>query len=141
MTTTISRPPPSDRLTSSKVIAVLRASDVAAIAPVCDVLVEEGILSLELTLTTPGLLDALSELGARYRNAADVGVEEHDFLAGGVGEVLHAGEGNHQSLKEESPIINPPLTNQSAWREAGLRQRRAGMMETGEGAFPVAVSL
>ena len=74
MTTTISRPPLSDRLTSSKVIAVLRASNVSAIAPVCDVLVAEGILSLELTLTTPGLFNALSELVDRYRNAADVGV-------------------------------------------------------------------
>ena len=74
MTTTISRPPLSDRLTSSKVIAVLRASNVSARAPACDVLVEEGILSLELTLTTPGLFDALSELVDRYRNAADVGV-------------------------------------------------------------------
>ena len=74
MIATISRPPLSDRLTSSKVIAVLRASNVSAIAPACDVLVEEGILSLELTLTTPGLFDALSELVDRYRNAADVGV-------------------------------------------------------------------
>jgi 2-dehydro-3-deoxyphosphogluconate aldolase/(4S)-4-hydroxy-2-oxoglutarate aldolase len=36
--------------------------------------VEEGILSLELTLTTPGLLDALEELVDRYGNSADVGV-------------------------------------------------------------------
>jgi 2-dehydro-3-deoxyphosphogluconate aldolase/(4S)-4-hydroxy-2-oxoglutarate aldolase len=74
MTATISRPPLSDRLTSSKVIAVLRARHVSALAPVCDVLVEEGILSLELTLTTPGLLDALTELVDRYTNTADVGV-------------------------------------------------------------------
>ena len=74
MTTTISRPPVSDRLISSKVIAVLRASHVSALAPVCDVLVEEGILSLELTLTTPGLLDALAELVHRYGHTADVGV-------------------------------------------------------------------
>jgi 2-dehydro-3-deoxyphosphogluconate aldolase / (4S)-4-hydroxy-2-oxoglutarate aldolase len=53
---------------------VLRASHVSALAPVCDVLVEEGILSLELTLTTPGLLDALPELINRYADAADVGV-------------------------------------------------------------------
>jgi 2-dehydro-3-deoxyphosphogluconate aldolase / (4S)-4-hydroxy-2-oxoglutarate aldolase len=59
---------------SSKVIAVLRASHVSALTPVCDVLAEEGILSLELTLTTPGLLDALPELINRYANAADVGV-------------------------------------------------------------------
>jgi 2-dehydro-3-deoxyphosphogluconate aldolase/(4S)-4-hydroxy-2-oxoglutarate aldolase len=74
MTATISRPPLSDRLSSSKVIAVLRAPHVSALAPVCDVLAEEGILSLELTLTTPGLLDALPELINRYAQAADVGV-------------------------------------------------------------------
>jgi 2-dehydro-3-deoxyphosphogluconate aldolase / (4S)-4-hydroxy-2-oxoglutarate aldolase len=74
MIATISRPPLSDRLISSKVIAVLRASGVSALAPVCDVLVEEGILSLELTLTTPRLLDALSELVDRYADTADLGV-------------------------------------------------------------------
>ena len=74
MTEAIRRPPLSDRLSSSKVIAVMRAPDVSALAPVCDVLVEEGILSLELTLTTPDLFDALPELVARYRNTADVGV-------------------------------------------------------------------
>jgi 2-dehydro-3-deoxyphosphogluconate aldolase / (4S)-4-hydroxy-2-oxoglutarate aldolase len=74
MTATFSRPPLSDRLTSSRVIAVLRAPHVATLVPVCDVLVEEGIVSLELTLTTPGLLDALPELVYRYADAADVGV-------------------------------------------------------------------
>ena len=74
MTTTISRPPVSDRLVSSKVIAVLRASHVSALVPVCDMLANEGILSLELTLTTPGLLDALPELADRYADTADVGV-------------------------------------------------------------------
>jgi 2-dehydro-3-deoxyphosphogluconate aldolase/(4S)-4-hydroxy-2-oxoglutarate aldolase len=74
MTTTINRPPVSDRLVRSKVIAVLRASHVSAIIPVCDMLVNEGILSLELTLTTPGLFDALPELVDRYAGTADVGV-------------------------------------------------------------------
>lgn len=74
MTATMSRPPLSDRLTTSKAIAVLRASHVSILGPVCDVLVEEGILSLELTLTTPGLLDALTELIDRYADNADVGV-------------------------------------------------------------------
>ena len=74
MIATISRPPLSDRLVSSKVIAVLRASHVSALVPVCEVLVNEGILSLELTLTTPGLLDALPELVDRYSDIADVGV-------------------------------------------------------------------
>jgi 2-dehydro-3-deoxyphosphogluconate aldolase / (4S)-4-hydroxy-2-oxoglutarate aldolase len=70
----INRPPLGNRLTTSKVIAVLRASHISALSPVCDVLVEEGILSLELTLTTPGLLDALPELVDRYAGSADVGV-------------------------------------------------------------------
>ena len=74
MTTTISRPPPGDRLTTRRVIAVLRASRVSVLGPVCDVLVEEGILSLELTLTTPGLLDALPELVDRYADSAEIGV-------------------------------------------------------------------
>ena len=74
MTATISRPPLSDRLASSKVIAVLRAPHVAALAPVCDVLVEEGILGIELTLTTPDLLGALSDLVDRYTATADVGI-------------------------------------------------------------------
>jgi 2-dehydro-3-deoxyphosphogluconate aldolase / (4S)-4-hydroxy-2-oxoglutarate aldolase len=74
MTATVNRPLLSQRLVGSKVIAVLRTSQVSAIAPVCDVLVEEGILSLELTLTTPGLLDALEDLVDRYGNSADVGV-------------------------------------------------------------------
>lgn len=74
MTATVHRPLLSERLASSKVIAVLRTSQVSALAPVCDVLVEEGILSLELTLTTPGLLDALEDLVDRYGNSADVGV-------------------------------------------------------------------
>jgi 2-dehydro-3-deoxyphosphogluconate aldolase/(4S)-4-hydroxy-2-oxoglutarate aldolase len=74
MTTAISRPPVSDRLVSSKVIAVLRASHASALVPVCDVLVNEGILSLELTLTTPGLFDALPELVDRYAGTADVGI-------------------------------------------------------------------
>jgi 2-dehydro-3-deoxyphosphogluconate aldolase / (4S)-4-hydroxy-2-oxoglutarate aldolase len=74
MTATVNRPLLSQRLAGSKVIAVLRTSQVPALAPVCDVLVEEGILSLELTLTTPGLLDALQDLVDRYGNSADVGV-------------------------------------------------------------------
>jgi 2-dehydro-3-deoxyphosphogluconate aldolase/(4S)-4-hydroxy-2-oxoglutarate aldolase len=74
MTATVSRPPLSDRLAHSRVIAVLRAPHVSALVPVCDVLVDEGILSLELTLTTPDLLDSLSELVDRYSDVADVGV-------------------------------------------------------------------
>lgn len=68
------RTPVPRRLAESNVIAVLRAPHVDALAPVCDVLIDEGILSMELTLTTPDLLASLPELVERYAGAADVGV-------------------------------------------------------------------
>ena len=64
----------SDRLRSGRIIAVLRAPSVEHLYPACDVLVEQGILSLEFTLTTPGLLKALPALVDRYGSTADVGV-------------------------------------------------------------------
>ena len=74
MTAALERSGVSERLRASRVIAVLRAKTVDDLLPVCDVLVEEQILSLEFTLTTPGLLDRLPELVDRYRAVADVGV-------------------------------------------------------------------
>jgi 2-dehydro-3-deoxyphosphogluconate aldolase/(4S)-4-hydroxy-2-oxoglutarate aldolase len=70
----ISAAPVSERLRAGRVIAVLRAPNVAALRRVCDVLVEEGIPSLELTLTTPDLLPALPDLVDSYSAHADVGV-------------------------------------------------------------------
>jgi 2-dehydro-3-deoxyphosphogluconate aldolase/(4S)-4-hydroxy-2-oxoglutarate aldolase len=81
----------SERLRTGRIIAVLRADSVEQLFPVCDVLVAEGILSLEFTLTTPGLLGALPGLVARYGSSADVGVgtirttdEASEALAGGA---------------------------------------------------------
>jgi 2-dehydro-3-deoxyphosphogluconate aldolase / (4S)-4-hydroxy-2-oxoglutarate aldolase len=110
----ISRPPLSDRLTSSKVIAVLRAPHVAALPPVCDVLVEEGILSLELTLTTPGMLDALPELVYRYLDAADVG----------VGTILTQSEA-HRAMDSGAqylvtPTMNLPVINLAVERQIAI---------------------
>jgi 2-dehydro-3-deoxyphosphogluconate aldolase/(4S)-4-hydroxy-2-oxoglutarate aldolase len=110
----ITRPPISDRLASSKVIAVLRASHVSALAPVCDVLVEEGILSLELTLTTPGLLDALPELINRYANAADVG----------VGTIITESEAqralDHGAQYLVTPTMNLPVVKLALQREIAV---------------------
>jgi 2-dehydro-3-deoxyphosphogluconate aldolase/(4S)-4-hydroxy-2-oxoglutarate aldolase len=99
MIATIRRPPLSDRLSNSKVIAVLRASDVSALVPVCDVLVEEGILSLELTLTTPGLLDVLGDLVDRYSNTADVG----------VGTVLTESEAQRALVSGAQYLVTPTM--------------------------------
>lgn len=74
MTADVTRPPLSQRLRTSRVIAVLRAPHVSALMSVCDILVEERIRSLELTLTTPDLLASLGGLVERYTGSADVGV-------------------------------------------------------------------
>ena len=62
------------RLINNKVIAVLRAQLVSDLLPVCDVLVEENVLGLEFTLTTPDLTSQLPALQQRYAAHADVGV-------------------------------------------------------------------
>jgi 2-dehydro-3-deoxyphosphogluconate aldolase / (4S)-4-hydroxy-2-oxoglutarate aldolase len=111
LTATISRPPLSGRLTSGKVIAVLRASHVSALPRVCDVLVEEGILSLELTLTTPGLLDALPEFVYRYAETADVG----------VGTVLAVSDA-HRAMDSGAQYLVTPTMNLAVVRLAVERQ-------------------
>ena len=114
MSAAINRPPFSGRLSSSKVIAVLRAPHVSALAPVCDVLVEEGILSLELTLTTPDLFDALPELVERYANTADVG----------VGTVLTEAEAqralDHGAQYLVTPTINLPVVKLAVERQIAV---------------------
>jgi 2-dehydro-3-deoxyphosphogluconate aldolase/(4S)-4-hydroxy-2-oxoglutarate aldolase len=111
MNPAINRPPLSDRLSSSKVIAVMRAPHVSALTPVCDVLVEEGILSLELTLTTPGLFDALPDLVARYANTADVG----------VGTVLTEAEAQ-RAMESGAQYLVTPTINLAVVRLAVERQ-------------------
>jgi 2-dehydro-3-deoxyphosphogluconate aldolase/(4S)-4-hydroxy-2-oxoglutarate aldolase len=107
----ISRPPLSSRLSRSKVIAVLRASHVSTLPRVCDVLVEEGILSLELTLTTPGLLDALPEFVYRYAETADVG----------VGTVLAVSDA-HRAMDSGAQYLVTPTMNLAVVRLAVERQ-------------------
>jgi 2-dehydro-3-deoxyphosphogluconate aldolase/(4S)-4-hydroxy-2-oxoglutarate aldolase len=75
----MSTPPPeraelSGLLRKTPLIAVIRAPHTERLAAVCDTLVEEGVTSLELTLTTPGLLDALPTLVNRFDGSAEVGV-------------------------------------------------------------------
>ncbi len=65
---------PSALLRDGRAIAVLRAPDAAAYEAVADVLVDQGIRSLELTLTTPGTLEVVERLVDRYAGRAEVGV-------------------------------------------------------------------
>lgn len=67
-----------DRVSRAAIVAVLRASDASRFLDVAAVLVDAGVRALEITLTTPGALDAL----ARVREQAPAGV------AVGAGTVL-----------------------------------------------------
>ncbi|TQR85055.1 bifunctional 4-hydroxy-2-oxoglutarate aldolase/2-dehydro-3-deoxy-phosphogluconate aldolase [Mycobacterium hodleri] len=91
------------RTAAAKLIVVVRAPDAADYDRVLDVLVEAGIRSVELTLTTPGTLERLPELLARYGDEADIGV-------GTVvdGEQLDAavGAGAHYLV---TPVADPDL--------------------------------
>ncbi|MDT5361832.1 MAG: 2-dehydro-3-deoxyphosphogluconate aldolase / (4S)-4-hydroxy-2-oxoglutarate aldolase [Mycobacterium sp.] len=62
------------RTAAAKLIVVVRAPNATYYDQVLDVLVEAGIRSVELTLTTPGTLDRLPELLARFGDVADIGV-------------------------------------------------------------------
>ncbi|MCR2784120.1 MULTISPECIES: bifunctional 4-hydroxy-2-oxoglutarate aldolase/2-dehydro-3-deoxy-phosphogluconate aldolase [unclassified Microbacterium] len=62
------------RTADSRLIVVARAERAEDYAPVLDVLIEAGVRSVELTLTTPGTFDHLPDLLRRYEGAADLGV-------------------------------------------------------------------
>jgi 2-dehydro-3-deoxyphosphogluconate aldolase / (4S)-4-hydroxy-2-oxoglutarate aldolase len=64
-------PPVSAR---ARLIVVARAQDAADYDAVLDALVDAGIRSLELTLTTPGTIERLPALVARYGDEVDLGV-------------------------------------------------------------------
>lgn len=69
-----SRRAPSAILIGSPVIAVLRAERAADCDPIIDALVDSGVRSIEVTLTTPGTLEHLPGLRQRLGVDAEVGV-------------------------------------------------------------------
>ncbi|WP_435748534.1 bifunctional 4-hydroxy-2-oxoglutarate aldolase/2-dehydro-3-deoxy-phosphogluconate aldolase [Microbacterium sp. PMB16] len=62
------------RTVASRLIVVARAERAEDYDPVLDVLLDAGIRSVELTLTTPGTFDRLPHLLAQYDAVADLGV-------------------------------------------------------------------
>ncbi|NJQ00716.1 bifunctional 4-hydroxy-2-oxoglutarate aldolase/2-dehydro-3-deoxy-phosphogluconate aldolase [Streptomyces sp. PLAI1-29] len=58
----------------TRVVAVLRAGSTEHLLPVAETLVDAGLVCLELTLTTPGAVEALPRLRAALGTAAELGV-------------------------------------------------------------------
>src|SRR5699024_2059047 len=59
---------------TSPVIAVLRAPDAQDYEPVVETLVDNGVTTIELTLTTPRTLELLPALMAKFADRAHIGV-------------------------------------------------------------------
>jgi len=93
------------------VVAVLRADDATAYAPVCAVLAAAGVRALELTLTTPGTIDALPELAAALPDACF-----------GVGTVLDAEDARRAVEAGARFLVTPGayLDVVAVAREAGI---------------------
>ena len=70
----VARSAPSELLRRTQIIAVLRARDAADYAPVIDVLLEHGVRSVELTLSTPGTFEHLPALVAGDAGEKEIGV-------------------------------------------------------------------
>ncbi|PRB66822.1 bifunctional 4-hydroxy-2-oxoglutarate aldolase/2-dehydro-3-deoxy-phosphogluconate aldolase [Arthrobacter sp. MYb213] len=66
--------PVSPRLQSAPVIAVLRAGHASDYAPVVEALMAGGITSVELTLSTPGVIEELPILRRQFGTSIDLGV-------------------------------------------------------------------
>lgn len=71
---TISRAAPSAVLRETRAVAVLRASHASDYAPVIEALQRGGVLSIELTLSTPGVWDELPVLRDRFGDSLEIGV-------------------------------------------------------------------
>lgn len=61
------------RLGDRPIVAVLRASESTTFVPVCDVLFDEGFPAVEITMTTPGALQAIADIRKRMPSGAVVG--------------------------------------------------------------------
>lgn len=65
---------PSKLLRATRVVAVLRAKNATEYAPVVDALITGGVLSIELTLSTRGVIDELPKLRERFGDDVELGV-------------------------------------------------------------------
>ncbi|WP_328588687.1 bifunctional 4-hydroxy-2-oxoglutarate aldolase/2-dehydro-3-deoxy-phosphogluconate aldolase [Arthrobacter cheniae] len=72
--TVIQRAPASPILLDTGTVAVMRAPHATAYAPVVEALVRGGVLSIELTLSTPGVFEELPLLQQRFGDTAEFGV-------------------------------------------------------------------
>ena len=69
-----SRPEIAQLLADSKLIAVIRARRTEQIIPLAEALVDEGIIAIEVTMTTPNAFEAIRAATAHFGPRALIGV-------------------------------------------------------------------
>jgi len=85
---------------STKIVAVIRMSDSARLLRVAEALSDGGIRALEVTMTTPGALEAIATLG---------GTKPADVLIG-AGTVLDAGTAQ-AAIRSGAEFVVSPITD------------------------------
>ena len=62
-----------NKIINNKVIAVIRSTTSDDLSPFIDVIVESGINSIEITLTTPNALSIIKQLRYNYKSSILLG--------------------------------------------------------------------
>ncbi|CAM5389098.1 bifunctional 4-hydroxy-2-oxoglutarate aldolase/2-dehydro-3-deoxy-phosphogluconate aldolase [Streptomyces aurantiogriseus] len=93
----VERPPVTPQLGRTRVMAILRSADASGLPAVARSLADAGVTCLEVTLTTPGALDAL----ARIKD--DLGPE----AAVGAGTVLSSGQARDALAAGAGFLVSP----------------------------------
>ncbi len=104
------RLPLPPELQASGLVAVVRAPSLGRSAEAIDALLAGGIRSIELTLTTPGLLEGFAHLAGRYGDAVELG----------IGTVTRADQ-VHRAVASGARFVVTPTTD-----EAVAEAARAG---------------
>lgn len=99
-----------DILGDSPIIAVLRAPDAKDYFPVVETLIDNGVSTIELTLTTPRTLELLPDLLNQFQDSAHIG----------VGTVLNKQDAE-TALQAGSKFIISPNFDEGVLEAAGKR--------------------
>jgi 2-dehydro-3-deoxyphosphogluconate aldolase / (4S)-4-hydroxy-2-oxoglutarate aldolase len=62
------------QLTNPGIIAIIRARSAAQVIPIAEALLAGGVVAIEITMTTPGAIDAIRDAAKRIGNRALIGV-------------------------------------------------------------------
>jgi 2-dehydro-3-deoxyphosphogluconate aldolase / (4S)-4-hydroxy-2-oxoglutarate aldolase len=103
--------PVTDELIASRVIAIIRTDDADRILPLARAIIDGGIRAIEISLTSPGALDAIAQLSAQAPAGTRVG----------AGTVLSAAQAE-AAISAGSTFLFSPGFNPEVLRIAQERQ-------------------